>query len=139
MREIPVDKELAAKFLAIVEKNHLTLETANPTANFATAVTNALMDAYELGFIDGDASAKSMILSAIKLPLGMEVEEAIQASKELLDLDTPITGAEEREVQDKIQALEAAERGHCPDEGCPGIIEDSFCSHCGDGYIDVLE
>ena len=28
--------------------------------------------------------------------------------------------------------------GHCPDQGCPGILEEGNCSHCGENYKETL-
>lgn len=29
--------------------------------------------------------------------------------------------------------------GHCPDESCPGVINEGHCSHCGEEYLRVIQ
>ena len=41
-------------------------------------------------------------------------------------------------VQIAVYNMDLSEdEGHCPDEGCPGILEGGYCSHCGDAWESI--
>jgi hypothetical protein len=99
-----------------------------------------------------DAKCASELYREITKKAAQHADDCGEWEKEVGDLQVALADALNMLTVDQLQSLRGklvaecewfeatplpAIGEHCPDEGCPGVIEaDGLCSHCGDDYRD---